>query len=312
MALGATIALGGLVLGAAAPAEHTWIDANDFTGEHPPPKPEPLPEGFVAKPRAPARPPPTPDGLREIPLRPTRDYDFSPVAPILAARASYVNAEPALFAALGGREYTPSKQLFGQIVDGRPWWGLEGLSFFGNGEKSIEGDSEESRFIENPYLFVAMREVWASIVKKPIAPHPVYPKPTGLRFSLDGTVGWASYDVTSFYREGATLGYQEAIDHSIKACLYNALDLGFPFFAYDKVASNGVRAKDYSVLREPEFIHLGGSCGYAGGCNNASPPFAPLTLYIETLPARLVVRFWREAPRAAKDAPDVWFVVDLV
>ena len=312
MALGGSIAALGLTMGATSPFEHTWIDANDFTGVHPKPRPEPIPRGFRPIVRAPAQPPKSPDGLRAIAVRPPREYDFSPLEPILQARVSYVRAEPGLLDSLGVVDYAPSRQVFGQLVAGKPWWGLNGLSFYGNGEKSIDGDSEESRFVENPYLFVAMQEVWANIVPPPFVAHPVYPKATWLGFSADGHIGWARYDVTSFYAEGGRLGYHEPKDRSIHACMYNAVDLGFPFFAYDARASDGVRASDYSILREPEFIHLGGSCGYAGGCNNASPPFAPFLLHVDKLPSRLAVRLWREVPSASTDAPDVWFVVELL
>ena len=46
--------------------------------------------------------------------------------------------------------------MFGQVEDGRPWWGIEGQYFHGPGQRSIEGPSEESCFVLNPFLLVAV------------------------------------------------------------------------------------------------------------------------------------------------------------
>src|SRR5262249_2777164 len=153
-------------------------------------------------------------------------YDFLSREKIVGRRVARVESEPALFAALGGKRYHASGDVFRRIESGKPWWGLVGLAFHGNGKRSIDGDSGESRFVENPYLLVGAREVWANIVPDKKSARPIYPRPQLLAFDAAGRRGWVRYDVTSFYREGEPLGYREPHDRSLCLTGYNAVDLG--------------------------------------------------------------------------------------
>jgi hypothetical protein len=296
------LALAGVVVASVAPT-HSRL----------PVTPEPAPRGFVAIAPTPRPRPTSPDGFREIALRPTRDYDFAAREQILGARVEHVRAEPALFEALGGVDYEPCTQVFGSIVSGKPWWGLVGLAFHGAGERSIEGDSEESRFIENPYLLASVREVWANVVSNSAGtPRPVYPRPLYLAFDDSGRRGWARFDVTSFFSEGARLDHQDARDRTVKLTAYNATDLGLRFLSFDLVGSRDVDVASGDVIRNPEFIHVGGSCGYKGGCNNMSPLVKAYVLHVSSLPARLSLKLWRMPPPSASAPPDVWFVLELL
>ena len=67
---------------------------------------------------------------------------------ILELREKYVSEYPELLNAA----YKPSEDVFGQVEDGKPWWGILGISYYGSGQKSIEGPSKDSRYIINPFL----------------------------------------------------------------------------------------------------------------------------------------------------------------
>jgi hypothetical protein len=278
------------------------------------PRPPELPEGRFVDLRPTSRSMPTsPEGFREIAIRPTREYDFASREQVLGPRSGYVRAESALFGAFGGVEYEPSQQVFGNVTSGRPWWGLVGLAFFGPGARSIEGDSAQSRYIENPYLLVGVEETWAHVVSTGTeAPHPVSPRALYLGFDDSGRRGWARFDVRAFFDEGARLDYPEAKERTVRLCAYNASDLGLRLLAFDADGSQNVERLTTGIIVDPEFIHVGSSCGYQGGCNNKSPSFGAYVISVPSLPARLAVKLWRASPSSAAAQPDVWFILEFV
>ncbi|MCP4594805.1 MAG: hypothetical protein GY842_29080, partial [bacterium] len=80
------------------------------------------------------------------------ELDFLSKADVLRFRRDAVAQHPRLI----DPDYSPSRAVFGLIEDGLPWWGNAGQYFHGPGAKSIEGPSEESRYIVNPLLLVAV------------------------------------------------------------------------------------------------------------------------------------------------------------
>jgi hypothetical protein len=251
------------------------------------------------------------EGLVRIPLNPTVEYDGATRADILARRGARVSEHAEALAAFGSVRWAPSPAVFGQIVDGKPWWGLVGIARRGSGEQSIEGDSEESRFIENPLLLFAPKERFAHVPHDRGAPAtPLWPRARTLAWDFEHRIGLATIDAASYLEECRRLRWPDCIERRLSLRAYNVHDLGVPWFAYDAAASQRVAVRSFGkVLAEPEYIHLGGSCGHAGGCNNASPYAPDLEVVLAELPARLAVRLWRQAPRAADDPPDAWFVL---
>jgi hypothetical protein len=272
----------------------------------------PSPAGYDPLEPASGGPPDSPAGLREVRIAPPAEYDFLRREEIVGRRVARVESEPALFAAFGGRRYHPSSDVFRRLESGKPWWGLVGLAFQGNGTRSIDGDTGESRFVENPYLLVGAHEVWANIVPDKTNAHPVYPRPQLLAFDAAGRRGFVRYDVTSFYREGERFGYREPRDRSLSLTGYNAADLGLPFFYFDAGESKNVRFKIADVFVERQVLGVGPSCGYPGGCNNQIALAPEMDIAIDGLPARVVVRLWRTRPDSPAAQPDVWFVLELV
>jgi hypothetical protein len=58
----------------------------------------------------------------DIVIRPPIELDFMTKAEVLQLRREAVHWYPALFTG----EYRPAESIFGQIVDGLPWWGIAG------------------------------------------------------------------------------------------------------------------------------------------------------------------------------------------
>jgi hypothetical protein len=102
------------------------------------------------------------------------ELDFKRKDQIYSLRESYVKRHRTL----AGDYYEPSAAVFGQIVGGKPWWGLYGLYFYGAGQHSIDGPSEESRILANPFPLVAIIESKAfTNDNQPQRFHNYYPRP---------------------------------------------------------------------------------------------------------------------------------------
>ena len=106
-------------------------------------------------------------GPIEIPLNRPTALNFKSKAEILSLRRAAVSKMPILLRS----GYQPSEVVFGQIEDGRSWWGMDGSFVWGAGNRSLEGDSEESRFLVNPFLLVGANSgsalIWQSNLISP-------------------------------------------------------------------------------------------------------------------------------------------------
>lgn len=270
-----------------------------------------------------ARPVPRPPGdalqargAVRVPLNDMIELNFKKRSEIYDIRRQFVNRMPALVKAAGLQGYEPSSDVFGQIVDGRPWWGILGISHYAKGPRSIEGPAEESRFIANPWLFVGLMENYAHRVEgSGLPPVAFYPRPLSLTWAPDASYGWVKYDVTSYFRDTLSRRYPEALDRKLYMVLYNARDLGYRWVALSDTLSQGTscslseKSRAWSI---PQFIHCGGSCGYPGGCNNMSPSNPELVVKFTRQPARMVFKLWWDEPLTASADPDLWFVVETI
>ena len=204
-------------------------------------------------------------------------------------------------------DYRPRKAVYGQIIDGSPWWGTDGQFCHGPGEKSSDGVSEESRFISNPYLLLAIGEAKA---RKNVFPClAVWPKPTSLEYTE--TKATVHYDITAYVDD------LKLVKRKLPPELFlhntNARDFGFEWIHASSVTAIAEADKS-KLMTEPVkmqgFIHKGGSCGKKGGCNNGSP-FEP-NLYFKLLnpKASITLSLWREKPENT-NKPDFKFEIIL-
>jgi len=226
------------------------------------------------------------------------DLDYKTKAEVLQLRTEAVLRYPQL---LSG-SYEPSREVFGQIEDNRPWWGLIGL-YLGPGERSIEGDSEESRFLLNPYLLIGASGSGSWDPTSSYSRFALYCPPRSL--SWKPRIAYA--EVTYPVQCRSPLSYWE-----FDLVAYNARDFGLRYLLVSYNDSRNVAKTDppTTPIAIPQFIHRGGSCGYPGGCNNMSPATPAIQgLKIRAMPAELVVLLWDDKPTSAEQPAGMTFVI---
>lgn len=224
--------------------------------------------------------------------------------------------------------YQPSEAVFGQIIDGLPWWGLKGYAYYGSGDRSIDGLSEEARFILNPYLLVAADFYGLGNYSTPESnfnpalitdevlsreDFPTYCPPNNLRWFPSRSRAEVHYNVTYCKDRVRPWVVDPTLDPYIYFDLisYNARDLGlgYVWVAYDESTNVSHWSPPTEVYEIQHYLHQGGSCGYPGGCNNMSPPSPAIDgIGIDAFPARMVVWLWRSRPFTIAN-PDFVFTI---
>lgn len=238
----------------------------------------------------------------DIAINAPAELDFLTRDAVLQMRGTAVKQYLALLAAA----YMPRSAVFGQIEDLKPWWGIEGQFFHGGGIRSIDGPSEESRFILNPYLLVAaeFNDWWIKdLSESRIAGFPLICPPQQLTWKPRDAYAEVSYDAACIRRRQKP---------ELSLIAYNARDFGFDYIHVSYADSQNVSKANapLAAYANPQFIHRGGSCGYPGGCNNMSPVTPDIDdIHLDALPAKVMVWLWREKPQSVAQVPDMRYAV---
>lgn len=251
-------------------------------------------------------------------INPPSEYDFHSRLEIENLRKSFANQHPELLL----YQYTPMPAIFNQIEDGKPWWGLDGQVFYDSGSRSIDGLSEESRFINNPFMLVCANMLLSGYEyessKFPskedfaLSGLPLECPPSQAVIYPRESREVISYNVTNFIQTSAKI-----LDLPLQlgnapfdVVAYNARDFGFNYLAVSPRYSQNVNRTSDRPIEIVQYIHCGGSCGYNGGCNNMSPYIEGLhSLSLKALPAQAFIHLWRARPSSVDQAPD--FIVQL-
>jgi hypothetical protein len=266
-----------------------------------------------------------PDGQSQqvdISLNLPSELNYKTKAEILQMRSDIVNRSSSLLA----EPYVASKEVFDAIEDRRPWWGMHGGFIWGAGNRSIEGDAEESRFLLNPLLLVGANSgsayIWdtekitnADLSDKSF---PYCWMPQSLRWFPKDALVQVTYDVTNYNRELANRKDKLQIPdlQILKFSLipYNARDFGFHYIYLDvdKSMNIDVQAQSEGPSEIHQMIHCGGSCQYPGGCNNMSPTETEHGEFnCRELPARANVLLWKNKPGSKDAKPDLTIFMDM-
>jgi hypothetical protein len=238
----------------------------------------------------------------DIAIQSPLELDFKSKQNVLQLRQEAVERHAELLAG----NYTPSEAVFGQIVDGLPWWGIEGQLYYGRGDKSIEGASEEARFILNPYLLVAVEfyDWWQGVIPETkLSTFPLYCVPSNLRWQPR-----EAYAEVTYAANCVAMRQDEPFD----LIAYNArdLNLNYIYVSYSDSLNISKEDKPQAPYANPQFLHRGGSCGYPGGCNNMSPATPEIDgLQVTALPAKVVIWFWKQQPVSLEQEPNMRFVI---
>ena len=230
--------------------------------------------------------------------------------------------------------YEPSYSVFSQIEDDRPWWGIAGQYYYGSGEQSIVGPSEESRFILNPYLLLSADfsglSIWSAggetdgfwnpnVVTNAALENdklPYYVEPQNLRWWPERSRVEVSYDLSSYLEQinHWTLRQYTYRDATFDLIAYNArdLNLNYIYIDYDESIYIYKDPAPPEPVIIPQYLHRGDSCGYEGGCNNMSPETPEIMdIHIGKLPAKLIVYLWHEEPADQTETPDLIYVINI-
>lgn len=237
------------------------------------------------------------------------EFDFLTKDQVLERRRLWVAAVPAL----APENYRPSEKVFGDIGHGKPWWGIDGMYGHGHSPRSIDGPSEESRFVVNPYLLVGVIEPhgWAGHEGPPDPAVDFYPVPSSLKYRSPSEAS-VRYHVTDHFSYLMRNNFADAEKRTLAVIAYNARDLGYTHLLLDQAASRGVAWPNGArPVRIRQLIHVGQSCGFEGGCNNASPAQPEMDITLETIPATAVFRLWRAEPASADAPADMMFTVEF-
>lgn len=256
----------------------------------------------------------------EISIQPPAEFDGLTREQVYDQRITLVEQYSQLLAS----EYTPDDASFGDIIDGLPWWGMEGQFVHFSGERSIDGPAEESRFFLNPYILVAP-DFWSAVsysgfiwdyerlTSEALADpaFPYTPHPQSVQLWPEERKMLVSYNTTGWLREvnrwtSNELTYGELVFDLVA---YNARDfnLDYVLVRYDLSTNiDKLDARPTQPFEISHFIHQGGSCGYPGGCNNMSPSTPPIQdLVLLGAPAQAVIHLWDERPSSIEQPPDM-------
>ena len=167
--------------------------------------------------------------------------------------------------------YKPSDYVFGQIIDGKPWYSAN-ICEDENNMAYVTGPSEESRFINNPTMLVALEYpfLWYDVEDKSFCVSPENLMiPNRIIYSKSKNEIIVKYSAFPFKAK-------ETFFYQLNGL--NAVDLGYKYVYVDynkstyKTQFSDFENNPYKKIQEfKNFIHLGYSCKQEGGCNNGSP-----------------------------------------
>lgn len=249
------------------------------------------------------------------------EYDFHTRSDIENLRKTFVAQHNELLL----YQYTPMPAIFGQIEDGKAWWGLEGQLFYDSGNRSPDGLSEESRFVNNPFLLVCANMVIDGY-QYDTSKYPTKEELASAGLPLECAPSQAviypreqkeeiTYNVSNFMRASAKIvDFPKQLGNApFDVVAYTARDFGFNYLAVSPRFSRNINKTSDRPIEISQFIHTGNSCGYSGGCNNMSPYIEGLhELSLKAVPAQAVVYLWRSRPNSVDQVPDFMVTLNFI
>lgn len=249
-------------------------------------------------------------------VNPTSSYNYYSKRDIYNLRKRYV--QTSLFAK---ENYEPNENVFGSIADNKPWLNLNPcskLNYNGDSHESIEGDSRLSTQINNPNALVGLNLVvspWEYDINTEFCNTELgHFIPTSLNYNKKENLIIATYKVPSNYAEYRAKLNNTTYGYPIQLSGINALDFGYNYVY--ALETNGINmmypessnmTSDVQIFRN--YIHLGGSCRYAGGCNNISPLQNNLMFYVTRLPADITLKLWKKEPLNKNIKADFYYKI---
>lgn len=208
--------------------------------------------------------------------------------------------------------YYPSNEVFGQIESYKPWNSMRQCMYDSTKMSDIDGPSEEARYIDNPEFLVAIEYSFYGYSCEKRKTHELqYSRPDSIEYDKEKNEIQIVYGGFPYCNSGTNAWF------NFKGL--NARDLGYKYMYIDKEKSTfdlkyveQVNASN-SIVELQDYIHLGGSCGHASGCNNASPNQPPLNFYYPCTNGNskieknqtIYIKLWKNRPNSPEDTPDI-------
>ena len=206
--------------------------------------------------------------------------------------------------------YNPSEQVYGQIVDGKPWYSINFCweEYDGQQRANVSGPSEETRFINNPTMLVAIEYPFGLTDKAgdPSCHSPVNQMiPTDIGYSKSKNEIMVKYDSLPYKAINSTyyqLQGQNAVDLGYKYMYVDMLRSTFQPDFSDKENNPSTKVQEFK-----NFIHVGYSCKHEGGCNNGSPrqPNLEFNYRKSDGAGEIYIKLWKTKPFTVMQKPDI-------
>ena len=208
------------------------------------------------------------------------------------------------------QSYEPSNEVFGQIVDRKPWISNYICHEKDGGVLPVTGVSEESRFINNPTVLIALEyPFWFHNVTNT----EFCDTDLSTLIPLSITYNGNNKEITVTYRK---FPFSTGDNHTFYQFNgLNAKDFGYKYVYLDKNKSTYdiEFSKESNISKDVyelyNFIHLGYACKVNGGCNNGSPR-QEFTEFKNNNPGSesgkmIYLKLWKTRPATPAQTPDI-------
>ena len=242
-------------------------------------------------------------GIKKLKINPTESYNYLSKEDIYKIRKRYVR--DSIFYT---ENYEPSDIVFGQIEDKKPWYGLKYYNCATDvqGKKEvILGDSEESRYINNPDVLIGINQ-W------------VYNSKDYKKESICTDLNYSKMLKDLTYRpENNTIiaTFQRPQDGAFDLVGINARDFGYNYIFAEKIENVEFLEKaniSKSVYKLQDFIRAESSCKFEDGCNNSCPRQPYLEFKVKSnRKAKINIKLWRKEPKTPFDKADINYNIVL-
>lgn len=248
--------------------------------------------------------------MEKLVINPLSVYSGKTKDEILNIRKNYVKTS-----IFSDEKYEPNESVFGQIADKKPWWGIDYMTC---SEKNIQknkigqGNSEESRYINNPNLLVGVHMSKSYVKSKKIKDFcqdkALLFIPTSINYDKRNKLIIVEYNSSKSFMYRVNKRFIEFLLVGL-----NARDFGYNWVYV--INSDNIRFLppnvEFTMVNEKpkkflDFIHLGNACQIEEGCNNASPYQPEMAFSFKSIPAEMTLSLWKNKPIFKNQPADIY------
>jgi hypothetical protein len=246
----------------------------------------------------------------KIYINPPCSYNNMSKSQILKLRKYYM--KKSIF---WNNNYEPNEDVFGGIEDYKPWWGdIKCISLDNNADpnENIRGKSHLSSQINNPTALVGLKDVYVMYNRGDSDfCTSNYAKfiPKSIKYNKEKNLIIVEYPVSRGFLRTFVQVNNNKKRYPLQLCGLNARDLGYNYIYANELHNIQMSQPNNSIAenygRFLDYIHVGGSCKLAGGCNNISPIQEDKMITVQELPAAIDLKLWKEEPINTRQKADI-------